>query len=69
MQSAKISTSVGSIPSRLLRSVPPEMLVSLSTKRTAQSAWEGIKSRRVGGTASAGIQHRATMEGALGDPL
>ena len=32
----------------ILRSVPPEMLASLSTKRTAQSAWEGIKSRRVG---------------------
>ena len=32
----------------ILRSVPPKMLASLSTKRTAQSAWEGIKSRRVG---------------------
>jgi hypothetical protein len=32
----------------ILRSVPPEMLASLSTKRTAQSAWEAIRSRRVG---------------------
>ena len=32
----------------ILRSVPPEMLASLSTKRTAQSAWEEIKSRWVG---------------------
>lgn len=32
----------------ILRSVLPEMLVSLSTKRTTQSAWEAIRSRRVG---------------------
>ena len=32
----------------ILRSVPLEMLASFSTKRTAQSTWEGIKSRRVG---------------------
>ena len=32
----------------ILRFVPPEMLASLSTKRTAQSAWEGIKSRDAG---------------------
>ena len=32
----------------ILRYVPPELLASLSTKRTAQSAWEGIKSHRVG---------------------
>ena len=32
----------------ILWAVPLEMLASLSTKCTAQSAWEGIKSRRVG---------------------
>jgi hypothetical protein len=32
----------------ILRAVPPEMLASLGTKRTAQSAWEAIKSRRIG---------------------
>ena len=32
----------------ILRVVPPEMLASLATKRTAQSAWEAIKSRRIG---------------------
>jgi hypothetical protein len=32
----------------ILRSVPPEMLSSLATKCTAQSAWEAIKSCRVG---------------------
>jgi hypothetical protein len=32
----------------ILRAVPPEMLASLATKRTAQSAWEAIKSCRIG---------------------
>jgi hypothetical protein len=32
----------------ILRAVPPEMLASLTTKRTAQSAWEAIKSLRIG---------------------
>jgi hypothetical protein len=32
----------------ILRAVPPEMLASLATKRTAQSAWEAIKSRQIG---------------------
>ena len=32
----------------VLRAVPLEMLASLSTKRTTQLPWEGIKSRRVG---------------------
>jgi hypothetical protein len=32
----------------ILHVVPPEMLVSLTSKRTAQSAWEAIKSRRIG---------------------
>jgi hypothetical protein len=32
----------------ILHVVPPEMLVSLASKRTAQSAWEAIKSRRIG---------------------
>jgi hypothetical protein len=32
----------------ILRAVPPEMLASLTTKRTAQSAWEAIRSHRVG---------------------
>jgi hypothetical protein len=32
----------------ILRAVSLEMLASLSTKRTAQSAWEAIKSRRIG---------------------
>jgi hypothetical protein len=32
----------------ILRAVPPEMLASLLTKHTAQSAWEVIKSRRIG---------------------
>jgi hypothetical protein len=32
----------------ILRSVPLEMLASLSTKHTAQSAWEAIRSRLVG---------------------
>ena len=32
----------------ILRVVPQEMLASLSTKHTAQSVWEGIKSRWVG---------------------
>jgi hypothetical protein len=32
----------------ILQAVPPEMLASLATKRTAQSAWEAIKSRRIG---------------------
>jgi hypothetical protein len=32
----------------ILRAVQPEMLSSLATKRTAQSAWEAIKSRRIG---------------------
>jgi hypothetical protein len=32
----------------ILRVVPPEMLASLATKCTAQSAWEAIKSRRIG---------------------
>jgi hypothetical protein len=32
----------------ILCAVPPEMLASLATKRTAQSAWEAIKSRQIG---------------------
>ena len=32
----------------ILRFVPLEMLASLSTKRIAHSAWEGIKSHQVG---------------------
>ena len=32
-----------------------------------QSTWEGIKSRRVGGAASAGIQHRAAVEEELSE--
>jgi hypothetical protein len=32
----------------ILRAVQPEMLSSLATKRTAQSAWEAIKSRQIG---------------------
>ncbi|XP_006648554.1 uncharacterized protein LOC102717319 [Oryza brachyantha] len=32
----------------ILRAVPPEMLRSLSIKRTSQSAWEAIKTVRVG---------------------
>jgi hypothetical protein len=31
----------------ILRAMPPEMLSSLTTKRTAQSVWEVIKSRHV----------------------
>jgi hypothetical protein len=32
----------------ILRVVPPEILASLATKCTAQSAWEEIKSRQIG---------------------
>jgi hypothetical protein len=31
----------------ILRAVPPEMLASLATKPTAQSAWEAIKSWQI----------------------
>jgi hypothetical protein len=32
----------------ILHAMPPEMLTSLATKRTAQSAWEAIKSHWIG---------------------